>query len=171
METDRKYMSIDFKILKIIDFEIENIVNCAFDLSDIINIEFNKADLYFFKFYGKKGWLKQDIIQKIKGQQLRQIHIDYSSLNECTDILLELKFKKEVVLDISFGQILDGNYNIRGYLWQIYRIGQQFNDELIFKIANCIKKYLHAKDTIKLIKDREPYIRGSDLVVVEFKEF
>lgn len=164
-------MHITFDLLNANGFGIQNIVNCIFDLNNIINYTYDKVEFYCFKDYWKNGWLKNDTVKKYKSKHLSDINIDYSCLNDCNAFLLELKFNKENILDISFFPSFNEKYIIFGYTLIIGRIEKLFENELIIKLAESIKKYFNAKDEIKLMKDPKLIVYGSDCMLVKFNEF
>lgn len=168
---DKQYMEIRFELLNSNGFDLNNIVNCIFDLNDIIDPDYNKVEFYFSKDYWKNGWMKSDIIKKYKSKQISDIQIDYLCLNDCNSVLLELKFNKQIVLDISFAPKYNSDLNVYGFSLSIYRIGELYADDLILKLASFIKEYFNAKDDIELIKDQEPLISGANSIIIEFTSF
>ena len=89
---NKQYMEIRFELLNADGFDLSNIVNCIFELNNIVDPEYNKVEFYCSKDYWKNGWMKSDIIKKYKCKQISDIQIDYSCLNDCNTVLLELKF-------------------------------------------------------------------------------
>lgn len=168
---NKQYMEIRFELLNLIDFDLNDIVNCFFDLNNIINPDYNKVEFYFSKDYWKNGWMKSDIIKKYKSKQINDIQINYLCLSDCNSILLELKLNKKIVLDISFEPKYNSNLNAYGFSLSIYRIGDLYEENLILKLASSIKEYFNAKDDIKLIKDQEPLISGANSIIIEFTSF
>ena len=168
---EKKYMEIKFELLNASGFELKNIVNCIFDLNNIINEEYNKVEFYCSKDYWKNGWMKSDIIKKYKSKLIRDIQIDYLCLNDCNSVLLELKSNKKIVLDISFSPKYNCDLNVYGFSLSIYRIGELYEEDLILKLASCVKKHFTANDDIKLIKDQKPIISGSNAIIIKFTSF
>ena len=168
---NKQYMEIRFELLNADGFDLSNIVNCIFELNNIVDPEYNKVEFYCSKDYWKNGWMKSDIIKKYKCKQISDIQIDFSCLNDCNAVLLELKFNKKIVLDISFAPNYNSDLNVYGFSLSIYRIGELYVEDLILKLASCVKEYFNAKDDIKLIKDQKPIISGSNAIIIKFTSF
>lgn len=168
---NKKYMEVCFELLNFKSLKPENILKCIFNLNDTINIKYDKVELYVCKDYWQNGWLKSDVLKKIKSIYLNNICVDSKYLNESNDFLLELKIKNEIVLDISFAPKFNSDLNIYGYSLCIYREGELFDQSLILKLSECVKKYTNSRDEIKLIKNLNPIINNSDSIKVVFSNF
>lgn len=120
-----------------------------------------------------KGWIKNDQLLKhvgslsnISQEELNQIRDD------CNSFFWEAKYKRKLVIQISFLLIDMNNENLKNhYTLGIIHKDKKYDKKLIMELAKIVKEGIKAKDKIKIYKSPKLFVNNEAVTMVDFSKF